>query len=718
MKKKFLITFILFSMLIINGYTQQPDNWKWMNPSPQGNSLFAMDFTDNNTGYSAGAFGTVIKTTNGGDQWTQLNSGTNTRLLSIDFVNNDLGFFGGFNQLLKKTTDGGLKWSSVQLPVEGPFDDQFSIMDIKFINENIGYVLGFFQLESKIWKTTDGGTNWVTQSTGGANYLNTLFFLDEDNGYSAGGSLGSEIVKTTDGGATWELVQYYDHPALSDIFFFDETKGVAAGEDGCVLVSTNSGLNWTRTGSPTSMDISSVIFTDSQNGFGIGAGSVFIKTENGGINWTEENFGFSSTKPFMDAQVTPDGKIHAVGKYGTILLSDNGGTTWQTQYTVTERTLSEILFVNNNTGYAVCGYGGGDILKTTDAGETWVSQIEGYHTPMYGLSFTDAETGYIAGSIDIKKTTNGGTNWMNVYSSTQSEIFTDVAFTNSNTGYVVGSYGVLKKTTNAGQTWISTAIPSNGSMLTSICFVNENTGYSVGDNSVIVKTTDAGLTWTEQTSPFTFAYFTSVDFTDENTGYISSGAGLLKTTDGGNAWNQMIAPEGGYYKIQFRNNFGYAVASNGKIIKSTDSGNSWIEQPTVTDNGLYALYFNSDNYVYTGGLLGTILKTIPTELIITSTGNILNEIPDGFKLSQNYPNPFNPVTNISFSLPADANVKILIYDVSGKMISELLNKKMPGGKHTVNFNGNELSTGTYFYRLSANSSAGIFTETKKMILIK
>jgi hypothetical protein len=63
MKKKFLITFILFSMLIINGYTQQPDNWKWMNPTPQGNSLFAMDFTDNNTGYSAGAFGTVIKTT-------------------------------------------------------------------------------------------------------------------------------------------------------------------------------------------------------------------------------------------------------------------------------------------------------------------------------------------------------------------------------------------------------------------------------------------------------------------------------------------------------------------------------------------------------------------------------------------------------------------------------------------------------------------------------
>ena len=131
MKTKLLTTFILFAMLNINAYSQQPDNWKWMNPSPQGNSLFAMDFTDNNTGYSAGAFGTVIKTTDGGIQWTLLNSGTNTRLLSIDFINTELGFIGGFYQLLKKTTDGGQSWNQIQLPVEGPFDDQFTIMDIK-----------------------------------------------------------------------------------------------------------------------------------------------------------------------------------------------------------------------------------------------------------------------------------------------------------------------------------------------------------------------------------------------------------------------------------------------------------------------------------------------------------------------------------------------------------------------------------------------------------
>lgn len=712
--KPIIKIFTLLFILNNSGYSQQPDNWKWLNPKPQGNSLFAIDFADNYTGYSVGAYGTVLKTTNTGNEWNQLNTGTNIRLLSVDFINSEIGYFGGFNQNLKKTINGGQTWTSLQLPLEGPFDSLFAIMDINFVSPDVGFVLGFFELESKIWKTTDGGTSWTTQTTAGANYLNTLYFFDDNNGYAAGGSLGSEIIKTTNGGTTWELVQYYDYPALSDIYFFNQTTGIAAGENGCVLMTTNAGINWEQTGSPTGMDITSVLFLDNNTGFGIGSGSIYIKTTNGGLNWTVEDFGWDNIRAFMDAKITPDGSIHAIGTYGIIMRSTNGGTNWETQYTATEKTLSEIKFVNNTTGYAVCGYSSGDILKTTDAGVTWVSQINTYTTPMYGLSFTDPETGYIAGSIDIKKTTNGGTNWVNVYSSTINEIFTDVVFTNPNTGYVVGSYGKLLKTTNAGLNWSPIIISTGGSILTSICFVNESIGYAVGDNSVIVKTTDAGITWTSQSSPFTFAYLTSVDFIDENTGYISSGEGLLKTTDGGVAWNIMNAPEGGYYKIQFRNEFGYAVASNGKIVKSSDGGNNWIEQPTVTDNGLYALYFNTDNYVYAGGLLGTILKTIPTELIITNTGNNINEVTKDFFLSQNYPNPFNPVTKISFEIPGSGLVTLKVYDITGKLVDVLLNENKNKGSYTFNFNGSNLSSGIYFYTLTAQD----FIQTKRMILLK
>ncbi|MBK9227587.1 MAG: hypothetical protein IPL67_11190 [Ignavibacteria bacterium] len=613
--KRLIITLLLIVVFIPIASSQQIDNWEWLHPKPQGNSLNAIDFVNDNIGYTAGAFGTILKTTDGGSYWNQLIPISNQSILSLDFTNTETGYAGSFNQKLSKTTDGGLSWNSLQLPVTGQFDSLYSILDIDFLNLNVGYVVGFFSLESKIWKTTDGGSTWTTQTTAGANYLNTLHFIDENNGYAAGGSLGSEIIKTTNGGSTWELVEFYNAPALYSLHFIDQTTGVAGGGDGRILISTNSGVNWNSAWCPSSMEINSLVFINSTTGFGFGSGDVYIKTTNGGLNWTEEEFGWTVNRLFSDASLTPNGTIHAAGNYGIVIRSTNSGANWQKPASVTENTLSEIRFVNNTTGYALCGYGGGDILKTTNSGQTWVSQISSYTTPMYGLSFTDSVTGYIAGSINLRKTTNGGTNWSNVYTSFTNEIFADIAFTNPNTGYAVGSYGKLQKTTNAGQSWTASTIPISGSFITAICFVNENTGYAVGDNSAIAKTTIAGVNWTTQTSPYGFAYNTSVDFVDVNTGYISSGSGLLRTTNGGTNWIAMNAPSGGYYKVQFRNNFGYAVNSNGKIIKSIDGGTTWIEQPTVTNNGLYALYFNTDNYVYAGGLIGTILKTIPTELL-------------------------------------------------------------------------------------------------------
>ena len=102
--------------------------------------------------------------------------------------------------------------------------------------------------------------------------------------------------------------------------------------------------------------------------------------------------------------------------------------------------------------------------------------------------------------------------------------------------------------------------------------------------------------------------------------------------------------------------------------------------------------------------------------------NLLSsEIPDAFSLSQNYPNPFNPTTHLEFRIsPASLQggksgfVFLKVYDVLGNEVKTLVNENKPAGSYSVEFNGNNLPSGIYFYKLEINS----FTATKKMLLIK
>jgi len=98
--------------------------------------------------------------------------------------------------------------------------------------------------------------------------------------------------------------------------------------------------------------------------------------------------------------------------------------------------------------------------------------------------------------------------------------------------------------------------------------------------------------------------------------------------------------------------------------------------------------------------------------------NLSNEVnvgtPENFSLSQNYPNPFNPGTSINFSLPTDSKVSLKIYDMSGKEVANLLNDVKTAGYYSINFNASSLSSGVYFYSISA----GNFTATKRMMLVK
>lgn len=133
----------------------------------------------------------------------------------------------------------------------------------------------------------------------------------------------------------------------------------------------------------------------------------------------------------------------------------------------------------------------------------------------------------------------------------------------------------------------------------------------------------------------------------------------------------------------------------------------------VPDSIADALYYASDHL--------PVYAKYKFDVNTTSVSSISSALPDNFRLGQNYPNPFNPNTKIDFDIPdlrsygsPDQRVTLKIYDILGNEVETLVDEELSAGKYTAEFNASALSSGSYFYRLTA----GRFTQTKSMTLIK
>ncbi|MFC2088910.1 T9SS type A sorting domain-containing protein [Calditrichota bacterium] len=104
----------------------------------------------------------------------------------------------------------------------------------------------------------------------------------------------------------------------------------------------------------------------------------------------------------------------------------------------------------------------------------------------------------------------------------------------------------------------------------------------------------------------------------------------------------------------------------------------------------------------------------PFDILATNINQFITNIPIKFALKQNYPNPFNPSTKIKYDLPKSSKVKIEVFNLIGQKIKTLLNKHTPAGSHEVEFNGTDISSGVYFYKIETEK----FIDTKKMVLLR
>ena len=385
------------------------------------------------------------------------------------------------------------------------------------------------------------------------------------------------------------------------------------------------------------------------------------------------------------------------------------------------QTVYAIKFYDANTGYCVSVIYGGpttNIYKTTNAGGSWTPQSSGYTgTRFMCIWILHPDTVYMSGNNGlIIRTTNGGNNWITLPTGVTDQLW-GICFVNSFTGYVCGSSGRIMKTTNAGDNWFNLTSGVQNAF-SSIYFINENTGYISG-GSIIVKTTNAGSSWTPLSAPYiSLENIREITFTDDNTGYGVSDLGrIFYTSNAGANWTLLTS---GTTEALFSINFtshdtAFVCGYNGTIIRTTDAGVSWSPQVSGITDILTKIWFTSPMVGYITTWYSKILKT--TNGGITFVQKLSNEVPDRFSLQQNYPNPFNPSTTIKFGVPVSVetqNIKLTVYDITGKEIAVLLDEPLSAGSYEVVWNSSGYASGVYFYRLTAGS----FSETKKMVLSK
>lgn len=274
--------------------------------------------------------------------------------------------------------------------------------------------------------------------------------------------------------------------------------------------------------------------------------------------------------------------------------------------------LNSVFFVNANTGY-IAG-DDGYILKTTNAGQTWISQIADQNkNAMLSVFFTDTINGY-ATSDGISeggfyKTTNGGNSWDHINST--NAILYSIYFINTDTGYAAGTNGTILKTINGGLIWDS--LPSNSTKtLSSVFFTDANTGYAAGNNGTILKTVNGGSTWEAQTSGTTDK-LNSIYFIDANTGYIVGNYGtILKTSNGGSTWSPLTSGNGSdFFSVFFTSSkTGFVVGGyfEGVLLKTDDEGDSW-NMVGYHNNWLTSIYFSDANNGYAVGSSGALLRS-------------------------------------------------------------------------------------------------------------
>jgi photosystem II stability/assembly factor-like uncharacterized protein len=252
----------------------------------------------------------------------------------------------------------------------------------------------------------------------------------------------------------------------------------------------------------------------------------------------------------------------------------------------------DIWFTSPANGFAA----GSQLFQTVDSGRTWTA-IPGTSgsTGFYNLFFTDSYNGFAEGASQIAFTTDGGSAWK-IKSLPSTKALT-LFFINSSTGFYGDEEGGgLYKTMDGGSNWTSVFNSPTTTDNYYPYFLGPDTGFVVTSSSLFETTTDGGQTWKFQgylNVGSAQGAYNQLQFLDINNGFYSCSSGLLKTTDGGKTWNNILpGPASTYVNvIKFFNSQEGFYKGSTTIYHTKDAGETWTISCKIGSDTFIAMNF-------------------------------------------------------------------------------------------------------------------------------
>jgi len=454
--------------------------------------------------------------------------------------------------------------------------------------------------------------------------LDSVCFTPAGDAWSTGLTRG--FLSSTDGGATWSATRTGPPLGFLGVEFADNDHGWAVGEssdaygmtgNGIIYRSTDGGTTWTSVHDPVpGMPLGGVDFLGVNNGWAVGRFGTVLCTGDGGDTWSQQDTpDEAAAYDFTGVSFTSTSTGWAFGDEsdmaGMVLATADGGTTWTVAHTEANTPLWNGDAWGTQTAWAV----GADlsVVFTTDGGATWADGVTpaaiGFEDIM-DVDFGSATQGVACTKAGrIIRTTDGGANWAVVFAAGDGTQLNAIGLDGA-TGLALGEDGLTVRSTDSGATWTDVSSGSRA-VIAHADFVSANLGWVCGGTGTVLHTSDGGTTWTAQASGTT-RNLIGLDFVSATRGWITGAHGLIRrTTNGGTTWSsQRSGTTGGIGDIDFSSaSRGWACGAEGLLLRTTDGGRTWTRRSAGTKADLFSVQFIDRTHGWICGSNGVVART-------------------------------------------------------------------------------------------------------------